>query len=64
VDKARLIEQIIPDIERELKAARPTPRASPCAGCGGVLTSPKRRSLRRDGKCGATRPPAHRRATS
>jgi len=28
VDKARLIERIVPDIERELKAARPTPRKS------------------------------------
>jgi hypothetical protein len=25
VDKARLIERIVPDIERELKAARPMP---------------------------------------
>ena len=28
LDKARLIERIVPDIERELKAARPTPRKS------------------------------------
>jgi hypothetical protein len=28
VDKARLIERLVPDIERELKAARPTPRKS------------------------------------
>jgi hypothetical protein len=28
VDKARLIERIAPDIERELKTARPTPRRS------------------------------------
>jgi len=28
VDKARLIERIAPDIERELKAARPTQRRS------------------------------------
>ena len=28
LDKARLIERIFPDIERELKAARPTPRRS------------------------------------
>jgi hypothetical protein len=28
VDKARLIERIVPDIERELKTARPTPRKS------------------------------------
>ena len=28
VDKARLIEQIVPDIERELQAARATPRKS------------------------------------
>jgi hypothetical protein len=27
-DKARLIERIVPDIERELEAARPTPRKS------------------------------------
>ena len=27
-DKARLIERIVPDIERELKAARSTPRKS------------------------------------
>lgn len=30
VDKARLIERIAPDIERELKSARPTPRKSLC----------------------------------
>jgi hypothetical protein len=28
LDKARLIERIVPDIERELKAAQPTPRKS------------------------------------
>ena len=28
VDKTRLIERIVPDIERELKTARPTPRKS------------------------------------
>jgi hypothetical protein len=28
VDKARLIEQIVPDIERELQAAQATPRKS------------------------------------
>ena len=28
VDKARLIEQIVPDLERELEAARPMPRKS------------------------------------
>jgi hypothetical protein len=28
VDKARLIERIVPDIERELKRARPTERRS------------------------------------
>jgi len=28
LDKARLIERIVPDIERELKAARPTSRKS------------------------------------
>jgi hypothetical protein len=28
VDKARLIERIVPDIERELKAANPGPRRS------------------------------------
>ncbi len=28
LDKARLIERIVPDIERELKTARPTPRKS------------------------------------
>ena len=28
LDKARLVERIVPDIERELKAARPTPRKS------------------------------------
>ena len=28
VDKARLIERIVPDIERELKAVQPTPRKS------------------------------------
>jgi hypothetical protein len=28
VDKTRLIERIVPDIKRELKAARPTPRKS------------------------------------
>ena len=28
VDKVRLIERIVPDIERELVAARPTPRKS------------------------------------
>jgi hypothetical protein len=28
VDKARLIERLVPDIERELKAARPAPRKS------------------------------------
>jgi hypothetical protein len=28
VDKTRLIERIVPDIERELKAARPKPRKS------------------------------------
>jgi hypothetical protein len=28
VDKARLIERIVPDIERELEAAQPTPRKS------------------------------------
>lgn len=28
LDKARLIERIVPDIERELKAARSTPRKS------------------------------------
>ncbi len=28
VDKARLIERIAPDIERELRSARPTPRKS------------------------------------
>jgi hypothetical protein len=28
LDKARLIERIFPDIERELKAAQPTPRKS------------------------------------
>jgi hypothetical protein len=28
VDKARLIERIVPDIERELEAAHPTPRKS------------------------------------
>ena len=28
VDKARLIERIVPDIERELKAAQPTSRKS------------------------------------
>ncbi len=30
VDKARLIERIVPDIERDLKAARPTPHKSLC----------------------------------
>jgi hypothetical protein len=28
VDKARLIEQIVPDLERELKAVQPVPRKS------------------------------------
>jgi hypothetical protein len=28
LDKARLVERIVPDIERELKAAPPTPRKS------------------------------------
>ena len=28
LDKARLIQHIVPDIERELKAAAPTPRKS------------------------------------
>ena len=28
LDKARLIERIVPDIERELKAAQPTPHKS------------------------------------
>ena len=28
VDTARLIERIVPDIKRELKAAQPTPRKS------------------------------------
>jgi hypothetical protein len=28
LDKARLIERIVPDIERELMAAQPTPRKS------------------------------------
>jgi hypothetical protein len=28
LDKARLIERIVPDIERELKAAQPMPRKS------------------------------------
>jgi hypothetical protein len=28
VDKARLIERVVSDIERELKSARPTPRKS------------------------------------
>ena len=28
IDKARLIEQIVPDIERELKATRSVPRKS------------------------------------
>ena len=28
VDKARLIERMVPDIERELRAARSTPRVS------------------------------------
>ena len=28
IDKARLIERIVPDIERELKAGQPTPRKS------------------------------------
>ena len=28
LDKVRLIERLVPDIERELKAARPTPRKS------------------------------------
>lgn len=28
IDKARLIERIVPDIERELRAAEPTPRKS------------------------------------
>ena len=28
LDKARLVERIVPDIERELKAARPTPGKS------------------------------------
>jgi hypothetical protein len=28
VDKARLIERIVPDIERELKGAHPSPRRS------------------------------------
>jgi hypothetical protein len=28
LDKARLIERIVPDIERDLKAAQPTPRKS------------------------------------
>jgi hypothetical protein len=30
VDKARLIERIVPDIEHELQAAKPTPRKSLC----------------------------------
>ena len=28
VDKARLIERMVPDIERELRAVQPTPRVS------------------------------------
>jgi len=40
VDKVRLIEQITPDIERELMAARPAPRKSLWGLCADLGAAP------------------------
>lgn len=40
VDKARLIERIVPDIERELKVTWPTPRKSLWGLCADLGSAP------------------------
>jgi hypothetical protein len=45
VDKARLIERIVPDIERELKAARPAPRKSLWGLCADLGPGPSAQEI-------------------
>ena len=51
LDKARLIERIVPDIERELMVTRPTPRKSLwglCADLGPALSAEEIDQARRE----------------
>jgi hypothetical protein len=45
LDKARLIERIVPDIERELKTARSTPRKSLWGLCADLGPPPSAKEI-------------------